>query len=76
MAVFLCKPAVTARESEELEVCVVCSAATGANLRGCDLRGAKIDGVDFYVVDLREAKYTPYQRAIFENCDAILETRV
>ena len=47
-----------------------------ANLRGCDLRGAKIDGVDFYLVDLREAKYTPYQRAIFENCGAILETRV
>lgn len=47
-----------------------------ANLRGCDLRGAKIDHVDFYLVDLREAKYTPYQRALFESCGAILETRV
>ncbi|MGD9644684.1 MAG: pentapeptide repeat-containing protein [Pirellulales bacterium] len=47
-----------------------------AKLRGCDLRGAKIDGVDFYLVDLREAKYTPDQQAILEQTGAILETRV
>jgi uncharacterized protein YjbI with pentapeptide repeats len=47
-----------------------------ANLRGADLRGANIDGVDFYLVDLRDARYTPKQEAIFRSCRAILETRV
>lgn len=44
-----------------------------ANLRGCDLRGAKIDGVDFYLVDLRNARYTPEQERQFRQCGAILE---
>jgi uncharacterized protein YjbI with pentapeptide repeats len=28
-----------------------------ANLRGADLRGANVVDVDFYLVDLRDAKY-------------------
>jgi len=32
-----------------------------ANLSFCDLRGAKIKGVDFYLVDVRGAKYTSRQ---------------
>ncbi|HUG93338.1 MAG TPA: pentapeptide repeat-containing protein [Planctomycetaceae bacterium] len=44
-----------------------------ANLRGADLRETQIDGVDFYLVDLRDAKYTLGQRAHFVACGAILE---
>jgi uncharacterized protein YjbI with pentapeptide repeats len=47
-----------------------------ANLRGADLRGALIDHVDFYLVDLRGALYTPEQEDHFRRCRAILETRV
>lgn len=47
-----------------------------ASLRGCDLRGATVEGVDFYLVDLREARYTPAQGAWFHKCGAILQTRV
>ncbi|MGC3969884.1 MAG: pentapeptide repeat-containing protein [Pirellulales bacterium] len=47
-----------------------------ANLRGADLRGAKIDDVDFYLVDLRDAKYTERQEEHFRRCRAILESRV
>jgi uncharacterized protein YjbI with pentapeptide repeats/energy-coupling factor transporter ATP-binding protein EcfA2 len=47
-----------------------------ANLRGADLRGANIEGVDFYLVDLRDAKYTRDQAEHFRNCRAILEDRV
>ena len=43
---------------------------------GADLRGANIDGVDFYLVDLREALYSPEQEAHFRRCRAILEARV
>jgi uncharacterized protein YjbI with pentapeptide repeats len=43
-----------------------------ANLRGADLRGAKIDDVDFYLVDLRDACYTPDQAEWFRRCKAIL----
>ena len=43
-----------------------------ANLCGADLRGAILDSVDFYLVDLRGAKYTREQRAHFVNCGAIL----
>ena len=43
-----------------------------ANLRGCDLRGARIDGVDFYLVDLRDALLGPAQRSYVESCGAIL----
>ncbi len=46
-----------------------------ANLRGADLRGANIEGVDFYLVDLRDARYTPDQEAILRASRAILETR-
>jgi len=46
-----------------------------ANLRGCDLRGAKIEGVDFYLVDLRDARYDSRQEQHFRGCGAILETR-
>ncbi len=45
-----------------------------ANLRRADLRGARIDGVDFYLVDLRDAIYDDAQRAQFVACQAILET--
>ena len=47
-----------------------------ANLRGADLRGANIEGVDFYLVDLRDAKYTRDQAEHFRHCRAILEDRV
>ncbi len=47
-----------------------------ANLRGADLRGANIEGVDFYLVDLRDAKYTREQAAHFRHCRAILDDRV
>ena len=47
-----------------------------ANLRGADLRGAQIEGVDFYLVDLRDAKYTPDQAKHLRHCRAILEDRV
>lgn len=46
-----------------------------ANLRGADLRGAKISGVDFYLVDLRDAKYTDKQAEHFRGCGAILFER-
>jgi uncharacterized protein YjbI with pentapeptide repeats len=47
-----------------------------ANLCGADLRGAKIDGVDFYLVDLRAARYTTEQAEQFRRSGAILEARV
>ena len=47
-----------------------------ANLCGADLRQAKITDVDFYLVDLRDAQYTPDQEEHFRRCGAILEARV
>ncbi len=47
-----------------------------ANLRGADLRGAKIEKTDFYLVDLRDAKYTPDQEVHLRRSGAILESRV
>lgn len=44
-----------------------------ANLRGADLRGAKIKGVDFYLVDLRGARYTPKQERHLRRTGAILD---
>lgn len=44
-----------------------------ANLRGADLRGAKIEDIDFYLVDLRDAKLEPEQRGHLRRCGAILE---
>lgn len=44
-----------------------------ANLCGADLRGARIDDVDFYLVDLRGAAYDPRQEVHFRRCRAILE---
>jgi uncharacterized protein YjbI with pentapeptide repeats len=44
-----------------------------ANLCGADLRGARIKGVDFYLVDLRGATYTDKQREHFLRCGAILD---
>ena len=32
-----------------------------ADLRGADLRGARMEGTDFYLVDLRDARFTPEQ---------------
>ncbi|MHC4404061.1 MAG: pentapeptide repeat-containing protein [Planctomycetota bacterium] len=46
-----------------------------ANLRGADLRGAAIADVDFYLVDLRDAHYTPEQAEHFRRCGAILADR-
>lgn len=43
-----------------------------ANLCWADLRGAEIDDVDFYLVDLRHAKYTQEQAEWFRKCGAIL----
>jgi hypothetical protein len=47
-----------------------------ANLHGADLRGAKIDNLDFYLVDLRGALYTADQEAHFRRSGAILESRI
>jgi uncharacterized protein YjbI with pentapeptide repeats len=47
-----------------------------ANLRSADLREARIDNVDFYLVDLRDALYDPQQEQHLRRCGAILETRV
>jgi len=47
-----------------------------ANLRGADLRDALVEGTDFYLVDLREAIFTPEQADWFRRCGAILEARV
>jgi uncharacterized protein YjbI with pentapeptide repeats len=46
-----------------------------ANLRGADLRGAQIENVDFYLVDLRDAKYTSDQAEHLRRCRAILKDR-
>ncbi len=43
-----------------------------ANLCNADLRGAKLEYVDFYLVDLRGARYTRKQRDWFKRCGAIL----
>ena len=47
-----------------------------ANLCGANLCGAKVDHTDFYLVDLRNAKYTSEQAEHFRRCGAILEARV
>jgi uncharacterized protein YjbI with pentapeptide repeats len=46
-----------------------------ANLCGADLRGAVIDNVDFYLVDLRGALFDPEQEPHLRRCRAILEPR-
>ena len=43
-----------------------------ANLCGVDLRGADIEGVDFYLVDLRGTKLDPAQEAWVRKTGAIL----
>ena len=43
-----------------------------ANLRGADLMGARVEGTDFYLVDLRDATYSKEQRKHFRRCRAIL----
>jgi uncharacterized protein YjbI with pentapeptide repeats len=43
-----------------------------ANLRFADLRGAKIRNVDFYLVDLRGARYDAQQAELLRRCQAIL----
>ena len=47
-----------------------------ANLCGADLRGAILDGVDFYLVDLRGALYDEKDAEHLRRCGAILEARV
>jgi uncharacterized protein YjbI with pentapeptide repeats/energy-coupling factor transporter ATP-binding protein EcfA2 len=46
-----------------------------ANLCGADLRGARLDGVDFYLVDLRGARYDADRARHLRRCGAILEAR-
>jgi uncharacterized protein YjbI with pentapeptide repeats/energy-coupling factor transporter ATP-binding protein EcfA2 len=46
-----------------------------ANLRGADLRDAYLGSTDFYLVDLREAKYSPRQFDHLRRCGAILFDR-
>ncbi|MDH3592807.1 MAG: hypothetical protein OER88_13055, partial [Planctomycetota bacterium] len=45
-----------------------------ASLRAADLRGAKVADTDFYLVDLRDAKYDAAQEEHFRKCRAILST--
>ena len=47
-----------------------------ANLCGVDLRGADIEGVDFYLVDLRGARYDAEQAEQLLRCGAILREPV
>jgi uncharacterized protein YjbI with pentapeptide repeats len=47
-----------------------------ANLCHADLRGAQIDGVDFYLVDLRGARYDAEHEDHFRRCGAILKARL
>jgi len=47
-----------------------------ANLCGADLRGARVLETDFYLVDLRGAKYDLKQADHFRRCGAILNSRV
>jgi uncharacterized protein YjbI with pentapeptide repeats len=47
-----------------------------ANLCGVDLRGANIEGVDFYLVDLRGALYDAEQAEQLRRCGAILKEPV
>lgn len=42
-----------------------------ANLCGADLRGATVENTDWYLVDLRGAKYDAEQSAHFARCGAI-----
>jgi uncharacterized protein YjbI with pentapeptide repeats len=44
-----------------------------ANLCGADLRGARLDDVDFYLVDLRGAQYDADQAMHLSRCGAILQ---
>lgn len=44
-----------------------------ANLRGADLRGAKLGAINFYLVDLRDAKLDPEALRHARNCGAILD---
>ena len=44
-----------------------------ANLVGANLLGANVTGVDFYLVDLRGARYYEVQRQHFRRCGAILD---
>ncbi len=46
-----------------------------ANLCGADLRNANLAGTDFYLVDLRRAKYTREQVEHLRRCGAILFDR-
>jgi uncharacterized protein YjbI with pentapeptide repeats len=46
-----------------------------ANLCGADLRGAKLDDVDFYLVDLRGALFDAAAEAHLAQCGAILVER-
>lgn len=43
-----------------------------ADLRNADLRGARVLKVDFYLVDLRGARYDREQKRHFRRCGAIL----
>lgn len=46
-----------------------------ANLRGADLRGAKVLRCDFHLVDLRGVQCTAEQYAHFERCGAFVDPR-
>jgi uncharacterized protein YjbI with pentapeptide repeats len=47
-----------------------------ANLCGADIRNARIEGTDFYLVDLRRTKYTRQQFEHLRRCGAIRCNRV
>ena len=59
-------------EFETMRECLPPEAIRRANLRGVDLRDTKIEGVNFYLVDLREARCDRLQAVHLRRTGAIL----
>lgn len=47
--------------------------ARKADLREADLRGARLDGLDWYLIDLRGARLDPEARGLAARCGALLD---
>jgi hypothetical protein len=44
-------------------------------LQGSDVRGGKIEGIDYYLVNVRDAKFDSQQAEHLRRCGAIIKTR-